>query len=72
MKPRIIISWAVFIVVFWIAVALLVYQIAKLPLWVALLFPLLMFLVGGLLNVVGTLLGRREERAAVGSDVAQG
>jgi hypothetical protein len=62
MRARIVIIWATLIFVFSAAVVLLVYRVAGLPLWVALLFPLLMYVVGGLLNVIGTLLGRRQGR----------
>lgn len=62
MKTRIIIGWAVLILIFSTALVLFVYRVARLPLWVALLFPLLMYVVGGLLNVIGTLLGNRNER----------
>ena len=61
-KTRVVISWAVLILIFSTAVVLFVYRVARLPLLVALLFPLLMYGVGGLLNVIGTLLGKRDER----------
>ena len=61
MRTRIIIHWGVLVLILSAAVVLFVYRVARLPLWVALLFPLLMYVVGGLLNVIGTLLGRRKE-----------
>jgi hypothetical protein len=54
--------WAALIVAFSTASVLFVYRVARLPLWVALLFPLLMYLLGGFLNVAGTLSGRRKGR----------
>jgi hypothetical protein len=59
MKARLTILWIAFLLVFSVAVVLFVYRVAGLPLWFALLFPVLMYLVGGLLNVIGTLWARR-------------
>jgi uncharacterized membrane protein YagU involved in acid resistance len=62
-RVRILIISAAFTLVFSTAIVLVVYRVARLPLWVALLFPLLIYVVGGLLNVIGTLLGRHRERS---------
>ena len=46
----------------WASIGAFVYFVLHIAWWIALLFPLLSYVAYGLLNVIGTLLGRREER----------
>jgi hypothetical protein len=64
MKFRRIVLWIALALVFSAGLVLFVYRIARLPLWIALLFPLFSCLAYGLLNVIGTWLGHRKSEIA--------
>lgn len=69
MSNPLIVKWRVglLLLLLWVPITAFVYFVLHVALWIALLFPLLSYLVYGLLNVVGTLLGRRQERRRPGS-----
>lgn len=61
-KARIIIRMVVVALAYSAIVAFFVYRVARLPFWIALLFPIFGYLCNGLLNIIGTWLERQNEK----------
>lgn len=64
MSNPLVVKWRVglLLLLLWASVSAFVYSVLHVALWIALLFPLFSYLAYALLNVMGTFLGRREER----------